>query len=81
MYILEYIGNVLTANVGQAPATQAMIAAGVSNTTPSTTINKVCASGMKAIILGINKLIVYIYLLAHILYLLIRCTNYIIRTK
>lgn len=47
-----FIGNVLTANVGQAPATQAMIAAGVSNTTPSTTINKVCASGMKAIILG-----------------------------
>jgi len=47
-----FIGNVLTANVGQAPATQAMIAAGVSNTTPSTTINKVCASGMKAIMLG-----------------------------
>ena len=80
MYILEYIGNVLTANVGQAPATQAMIAAGVSNTTPSTTINKVCASGMKAIILGTNKLIVYS--LTHSLIIFVdSCSNYIIRTK
>ncbi len=47
-----FMGNVLSANVGQAPATQAMIAAGIPNTVPSTTINKVCASGSKAIMLG-----------------------------
>ena len=63
------IGNVLTANIGQAPATQAMIAAGVSNTTPSTTINKVCASGMKSIILGHN----HFHLLMHLSPYLLAC--------
>ncbi|NJO02967.1 MAG: acetyl-CoA C-acyltransferase [Bacteroidia bacterium] len=43
------MGNVLSAGVGQAPARQAAIFAGLSNTVPCTTINKVCASGMKSI--------------------------------
>lgn len=44
-----YMGNVLQAGEGQAPARQVAMAAGLSNETPSTTINKVCASGMKAV--------------------------------
>ena len=44
-----YMGNVLQAGVGQAPAKQAMIKAGIPNTVPATTVNKVCASGMKAV--------------------------------
>ncbi len=44
-----YMGNVLQAGVGQAPARQAALGAGLSIETPSTTINKVCASGMKAV--------------------------------
>jgi acetyl-CoA C-acetyltransferase len=45
-------GNVCQANVGQAPARQATIYSGLSNKTNVTTINKVCASGMKSIIFG-----------------------------
>jgi acetyl-CoA C-acetyltransferase len=51
-----YMGNVISANVGQAPATQAAIYAGIANTTPFTTVNKVCASGMKAIMLGAQSI-------------------------
>ncbi len=51
-----FMGNVLTANAGQAPARQAALAAGVPNTVPCTTINKVCASGMKAIMLGAQSI-------------------------
>jgi len=51
-----YMGNVLQANVGQAPATQAGLAAGISTSTPFTTINKVCASGMKAIMLAAQEI-------------------------
>ncbi len=47
-----YMGNVLQANLGQAPAKQAAIFAGISENTPCTTVNKVCASGMKAISLA-----------------------------
>ena len=47
-----FMGCVLQANVGQAPARQAAIFAGLPNTVPCTTVNKVCASGMKAIMLG-----------------------------
>lgn len=47
-----YFGNVLQAGVGQAPARQAAIFAGLPNTTPCTTVNKVCASGMKSVALG-----------------------------
>jgi acetyl-CoA C-acetyltransferase len=51
-----YMGNVLTAGVGQAPVTQAVIFAGLPNTIPGTTVNKVCASGMKAIMLGAQSI-------------------------
>ncbi len=44
-----YMGNVVQAGVGQAPARQAAIYAGIPYTVPCTTVNKVCASGMKAI--------------------------------
>ena len=44
-----YMGNVCQANVGQAPARQAALGASIPNTVPCTTVNKVCASGMKTI--------------------------------
>ena len=47
-----YFGNVLSANVGQAPATQVALKAGLPPTIPTTTINKVCASGLKAVMLA-----------------------------
>ncbi|MCE2683383.1 MAG: acetyl-CoA C-acyltransferase [Flavobacteriia bacterium] len=47
-----FMGNVLQAGVGQAPARQAALGAGLGNNVPCTTVNKVCASGMKAIMLG-----------------------------
>jgi acetyl-CoA C-acetyltransferase len=47
-----FMGNVISAGLGQAPAKQAALFAGLSNTIPCTTINKVCSSGMKAIMLG-----------------------------
>jgi acetyl-CoA C-acetyltransferase len=47
-----FMGNVLQAGVGQAPARQAALGAGLPNSVPCTTVNKVCASGMKAIMLG-----------------------------
>lgn len=51
-----YMGNVLQANVGQSPVTQASIFAGIPTNVPGTTINKVCASGMKAIMLGAQSI-------------------------
>ena len=51
-----YMGNVLQAGEGQAPARQATIYAGLSNETPSTTINKVCASGMKAVMMAAQSI-------------------------
>ena len=47
-----YLGNVLSANIGQAPTRQAVLGAGLHLDVPSTTINKVCASGMKSLMLG-----------------------------
>ncbi len=47
-----YMGNVLQAGEGQAPARQVAIGAGLSTETPATTINKVCASGMKAVMMA-----------------------------
>lgn len=44
-----YMGNVVQAGVGQAPARQAALGAGIPNTVPCTTVNKVCASGMKTV--------------------------------
>ena len=52
-----FMGNVLQAGVGQAPARQAAIGAGLPNSVPCTTINKVCASGMKAIMLGTQSIL------------------------
>ncbi|RPD51475.1 acetyl-CoA C-acyltransferase [Paracnuella aquatica] len=51
-----YMGNVVSANIGQAPAQQASIMAGVPTTVNCTTVNKVCASGMKAIMLGAQSI-------------------------
>uniref|UniRef100_UPI00258F9C54 acetyl-CoA C-acyltransferase n=1 Tax=Algoriphagus sp. TaxID=1872435 RepID=UPI00258F9C54 len=60
-----FMGNVISANLGQAPARQAAIGAGIGYHVPCTTVNKVCASGMKAvmlaaqsIMLGINDVVV-----------------------
>lgn len=47
-----YMGNVVSAGLGQAPARQAAIYAGIPDTVPCTTVNKVCASGMKSIMLA-----------------------------
>lgn len=52
-----FMGNVLQANLGQAPARQAAIGAGISEEVPCTTINKVCASGMKAISLAAQSIL------------------------
>jgi acetyl-CoA C-acetyltransferase len=51
-----FMGNVLSAGIGQAPARQASLAAGIPNTTPTTTVSKVCGSGMQAIIFGARAL-------------------------
>ena len=51
-----YFGNVLQAGVGQAPARQAGILAGLPESTTCTTVNKVCASGMKSIALGASSI-------------------------
>tara|TARA_B100000945_G_scaffold297513_1_gene276641 strand:+ start:802 stop:1980 length:1179 start_codon:yes stop_codon:yes gene_type:complete len=51
-----YMGNVIASGLGQAPAKQAAIFAGISNETPCTTINKVCSSGMKAIMIGAQSI-------------------------
>ena len=51
-----FMGNVLQANLGQAPARQAAIFAGLSEVIPCTTINKVCSSGMKSIMLAAQSI-------------------------
>jgi acetyl-CoA C-acetyltransferase len=60
-----FFGNVCSANLGQAPARQAALGAGISNDVPCTTVNKVCASGAKSIMfaaqtiqLGLNDIVV-----------------------
>ena len=50
------LGNVLSAGIGQAPARQALISAGLPKSVPALTINKVCGSGMKAIMLGAQSI-------------------------
>lgn len=52
-----FMGAVLQANMGQAPARQAAILAGLSHNTICTTVNKVCASGMKAISMGVQSIL------------------------
>lgn len=51
-----FMGNVVSAGIGQAPAQQASIYAGIPTTVPCTTVNKVCASGMKSIMLGAQSI-------------------------
>ena len=51
-----FMGNVVSGNLGQAPARQAAIFAGVPNTVPCTTVNKVCASGAKAVMFGAQSI-------------------------
>ncbi len=50
------MGNVISANLGQAPARQAAIGAGIGYNVPCTTVNKVCSSGMKAIMFGAQSI-------------------------
>ena len=50
------MGNVVSANLGQAPARQASLGAGLPDTVPCTAVNKVCASGMKAVMLGAQSI-------------------------
>ena len=52
-----FMGNVVSANIGQAPAQQASLLAGVPTTVNCTTVNKVCASGMKSIMLGAQTIL------------------------
>jgi acetyl-CoA C-acetyltransferase len=51
-----FMGNVVSANLGQAPARQAAIGAGIGTNVPCTTVNKVCASGMKSVMLGAQSI-------------------------
>jgi len=51
-----FMGNVLSAGIGQAPARQAAIYGGVPNTVPATTVSKVCGSGLQAVIFGAKTL-------------------------
>ncbi|KAL2211252.1 acetyl-CoA acetyltransferase [Sarocladium strictum] len=51
-----YFGNVLSANVGQGPARQCAIGGGLSQSTIATTVNKVCASSLKAVVLGAQNI-------------------------
>ncbi|MBK9734285.1 MAG: thiolase family protein [Saprospiraceae bacterium] len=51
-----FMGQVVQANAGQAPARQVAIFGGLSNSTPATTVNKVCASGMKSIMFGAQSI-------------------------
>ena len=52
-----FMGNVVSANLGQAPARQVAIKAGIPDRVPCTTINKVCASGMKAVMFGAQSIL------------------------
>lgn len=51
-----FMGNVVSAGLGQAPARQAAILAGIPDTVPCTTVNKVCSSGMKSIMLAAQSI-------------------------
>ncbi|HRG42443.1 MAG TPA: thiolase family protein [Saprospiraceae bacterium] len=51
-----FMGQVVQANAGQAPARQVALHSGLKNSTPSTTINKVCASGMKSVMFGAQSI-------------------------
>ena len=51
-----FVGNILSAGLGQAPARQAALGANIPTKVPCTTINKVCSSGMKAVALGASQI-------------------------
>jgi acetyl-CoA C-acetyltransferase len=51
-----FMGNVIQAGVGQAPARQASLGAGIPNSVPCTTVNKVCGSGLKAVMLASSQI-------------------------
>ena len=51
-----FYGNVVSAYLGQAPARQAAIGAGIGHNVPCTTVNKVCSSGMKTVMLGAQSI-------------------------
>ena len=51
-----FMGNVVQAGVGQAPARQAALGAGIPNSVPCTTINKVCGSGLKSVMLAASQI-------------------------
>lgn len=51
-----FMGNVITSGVGQAPARQALLGAGIPNTVPATTVGKVCGSGLQAVILAARSI-------------------------
>ncbi|MDN5199718.1 acetyl-CoA C-acyltransferase [Fulvivirgaceae bacterium BMA10] len=51
-----FIGNVISANLGQAPARQAAVGAGIGYNVPCTTVNKVCSSGMKTVMMGAQSI-------------------------
>lgn len=53
-----FMGNVVSAGLGQAPARQASIGAGIGHNVPCTTINKVCASGMKSVMFGAQSIMI-----------------------
>ncbi|MBC6993829.1 acetyl-CoA C-acyltransferase [Neolewinella lacunae] len=50
------MGNVVSANLGQAPARQAALGAGLPHSVPCTTVNKVCSSGMKSVMFGAQSI-------------------------
>ena len=53
-----YMGNVVSSNLGQAPARQAALGAGLPDTVPCTTVNKVCSSGMKSVMLAAQSIMI-----------------------
>jgi acetyl-CoA C-acetyltransferase len=53
-----FMGNVVSANLGQAPARQAALGAGIGQQVPCTTVNKVCSSGMKSIMFGAQSIMI-----------------------
>lgn len=53
-----FFGNVISANLGQAPARQAALGAGIPNNVPCTTVNKVCSSGIKSIMFGASNIMI-----------------------
>ena len=58
-----FMGNVLSAGIGQAPAKQAALGAGLPTSVPCTTVNKVCASGMKTMMFAAQSIVISLLML------------------